>query len=96
MPECMVCIEVSSQYCVVCVQYVRHTVCYVFLRVGMIGVCSVSWRYVYIENIEMFVVGRCILICCSSVSLWLFVCGVFNSVKIMSFSMYVISPPPFF
>ena len=29
MPECMVCIEVSSQYCVVCVQYVRHTVCYV-------------------------------------------------------------------
>ena len=54
MPECMVCIEVSSQYCV---QYVRHTVCYVFLRVGMIGVCSVSWRYVYIENIEMFVVG---------------------------------------
>ena len=41
MPECMVCIEVSSQYCVVCVQYVRHTV-YVFLRVGMIGVCSVS------------------------------------------------------
>ena len=26
MPECMVCIEVSSQYCVVCVQYVRHTV----------------------------------------------------------------------
>ena len=57
MPECMVCIEVSSQYCVVCVQYVRHTVCYVFLRVGMIGVYSVSWRYVYIENIEMFVVG---------------------------------------
>ena len=57
MPECMVCIEVSSQYCVVCVQYVRHTDCYVFLRVGMIGVCSVSWRYVYIENIEMFVVG---------------------------------------
>ena len=54
MPECMVCIEVSSQYCV---QYVRHTVCYVFLPVGMIGVCSVSWRYVYIENIEMFVVG---------------------------------------
>ena len=48
MSECMVCIEVSSQYCVVCVQYVRHTVCYVFLRVGMIGVCSVSWRYVYI------------------------------------------------
>ena len=48
MPECMVCIEVSSQYCVVCVQYVRHTVCYVFLQVGMIGVCSVSWRYVYI------------------------------------------------
>ena len=45
------------RYCVVCVQYVRHTVCYVFLRVGMIGVCSVSWRYVYIENIEMFVVG---------------------------------------
>ena len=42
MPECMVCIEVSSQYCVVCVQYVRHTVCYVFLRVGMIGVCSVG------------------------------------------------------
>ena len=36
MPECMVCIEVSSQYCVVCVQYVRHTVCYVFLRIGMI------------------------------------------------------------
>ena len=57
MPECMVCIAVSSQYYVVCVQYVRHTVCYVFLRVGMIGVCSVSWRYVYIENIEMFVVG---------------------------------------
>ena len=56
MPECMVWIEVFSQYCVVCVQYVRHTVCYV-LRVGMIGVCSVSWRYVYIENIEMFVVG---------------------------------------
>ena len=55
--ECMVCIEVSSQYCVVCVQYVRHTVCYVFLRVRMIRVCSVSWRYVYIENIEMFVVG---------------------------------------
>ena len=59
MPECMVCIEVSSQYCVVCVQYVRHTVCYVFLRVGMIGVCSVSWRYVYIEitnsnNIQPF------------------------------------------
>ena len=53
----MVCIEVSSQYCVVCVQYVCHTVCYVFLRVGMIGVCSVTWRYVYIENIEMFVVG---------------------------------------
>ena len=25
MPECMVCIEVSSQYCVVCVQYVRHS-----------------------------------------------------------------------
>ena len=57
MPECMVCIEVSSQYWVVCVQYVRHTVCYVFLRVGMIGVCSVSWGYAYIENIEMFVVG---------------------------------------
>ena len=41
MPECMVCIEVSSQYCVVCVQYVRHTVCYVFLRVGMIVVVVV-------------------------------------------------------
>ena len=26
-------------------------------KVGMIGVCCVSWRYVYIENIEMFVVG---------------------------------------
>ena len=38
--------------------------------------------------------ARCILICCSSVSL-LFVCGVFNSVKIMSFFMYVMSPPPF-
>ena len=50
-------ITVWSLYCVVCVQYVRHTVCYFFLRVGMIGVCSVSWRYVYIENIEMFVVG---------------------------------------
>ena len=34
--------------------------------------------------------ARCILICCSSVSLWLVVCGVFNSVKIMSFYMYVI------
>ena len=33
--------------------------------------------------------ARCILICCSSVSL-LFVCGVFNSVKIMSFFMYCI------
>ena len=31
--------------------------------------------------------ARCILICCSSVSLWLVVCGVFNSVKIMSFFM---------
>ena len=40
--------------------------------------------------------ARCILICCSSVSLLLVVCGVFNSVKIMSFFMYVISPPPFF
>ena len=39
--------------------------------------------------------ARCILICCSSVSLLLVVCGVFNSVKIMSFFMYVISPPPF-
>ena len=29
--------------------------------------------------------ARCILICCSSVSLLLVVCGVFNSVKIMSF-----------
>ena len=35
--------------------------------------------------------ARCILICCSSVSLWLVVCGVFNVVKIMSFFMYVIS-----
>ena len=95
MPECMVCIEVSSQYCVVCVKYVRHTVCYVFLRVGMIGVCSVSWRYVYIENMRCLWLAWCILICCSSVSLWLVVCGIFNSVKIMSFFMYVISPPPF-
>ena len=39
--------------------------------------------------------ARCSLICCSSVSLWLVVCGVFNSVKIMLFFMYVISPPPF-
>ena len=29
--------------------------------------------------------ARCILICCSSVNLLLVVCGVFNSVKIMSF-----------
>ena len=29
--------------------------------------------------------ARCILICCSSVSLLLVVCGVFNSVNIMSF-----------
>ena len=29
--------------------------------------------------------ARCILICCSSISLLLVVCGVFNSVKIMSF-----------
>ena len=85
MPECMVCIEVSSQYCVVCVQYVRHTVCYVFLRVGMIWVCSVSWRYVYIKILRCLWLARCILICCSSVSLLLVVCGVFNSVKIMSF-----------
>ena len=34
MPECMVCIEVSSQYCVVCVQYVRHTVCYEIFQIG--------------------------------------------------------------
>ena len=47
MPECMVCIEVSSQYCVACVQYVRHTVCYVFLRVGMIGVCSLLEVCIY-------------------------------------------------
>ena len=65
MPLLFVVGECQSVWCalkspvsiVVCVQYVRHTVCYVFLRVGMIGVCSVSWRYVYIENIEMFVVG---------------------------------------
>ena len=61
MPECMVCIEVSSQYCVVCVQYVHHTVCYVFLRVGMIGVCSVSWRYVY--RYMLYVYGMYIGIC---------------------------------
>ena len=25
MPECMVCIEVSSEYCVVCVQFVMSS-----------------------------------------------------------------------
>ena len=95
MPECMVCIEVSSQYCVVCVQYVRHTVCYVFLRVGMIGfVVSLGGMYI-LKILRCLWLARCILICCSSISLLLVVCSVFNSVKIMSFFMYVISPPPF-
>ena len=43
MPECMVCIEVSSQYCVVCVQYVRNTVCYVMLLLCLLCLLA-SWN----------------------------------------------------